>query len=269
MLSLIDLWTSITEIYHSGQTCAVFQNICSFHSTVFVLIKHYNVKRKKTYVCYKECNLKKIIKFSKISTFSENATYLSPGRHIYPFSFILPTNLPSSFEATCGRIRYTIRAIIDRPWKFDHEAKAAITVISPLDLNQRPWASEQVDVEMSKTFCCFACRSGPLLMNVVLPVRGYVSGQQIPIKIKVNNGSGIRINGIQLISQKVGMLVHLLEIINIGEVVNNLLFIGRYFLCERIAPERIYSRWQRKHQFSWRNFQWTRAKIDNTAIAAI
>ena len=66
---------------------------------------------------------------------------LSPGNHKYSFSYTLPQNLPSSFESTYGHIRYTIKATIDRPWKFDHEAVKAFTILSLVDLNQEPNAS--------------------------------------------------------------------------------------------------------------------------------
>lgn len=59
-----------------------------------------------------------------------------PGHHEYPFSFQLPHSIPSSFEHSYGYIRYTVKAVIDRPWKFNHESKAAFTVISHLDLNK-------------------------------------------------------------------------------------------------------------------------------------
>ena len=57
------------------------------------------------------------------------------GHNEYTFSFRLPNNIPCSFEHTNGYIRYTVKAVIDRPWKFDHECKAAFTVVSNLDLN--------------------------------------------------------------------------------------------------------------------------------------
>lgn len=63
---------------------------------------------------------------------------LEPGEHTYPFTTHLPPNLPSSFEGEHGFIRYTVKGIVDRPWKFDQDVKMAFTVISPLDLNQDP-----------------------------------------------------------------------------------------------------------------------------------
>lgn len=140
--------------------------------------------------------------------FTGNEIELDAGEHVYPFTFSLPPNLPSSFEALFGHVRYTVRAILDRPWKFDHEAKAAFTVISPLDLNQESQASEKINTEMSKSFCCLCCASPPLAVNVSLPVRGYVPGQEIPIKINIENESGIRVEKIKLILQKVGILLY-------------------------------------------------------------
>lgn len=59
------------------------------------------------------------------------------GFHKYPFNFLLPHNIPCSFEHTHGHIRYTTKAVIDRPWRFDHESKIAFTVVSSYDLNDR------------------------------------------------------------------------------------------------------------------------------------
>lgn len=70
-----------------------------------------------------------------------DTTEISPGRHVFPFQFQLPSGLPSSFESFDGYVRYTVKSTIDRPWKFDHNTKRPFTIISILDLNQFPHCS--------------------------------------------------------------------------------------------------------------------------------
>ena len=57
--------------------------------------------------------------------------------------------------------------------------------------------------EKTKTFCCLCCASLPLSINVSLPVRGYVPGQSMPIKVDIENQSGVRVNTVKLMLQKV------------------------------------------------------------------
>jgi hypothetical protein len=63
---------------------------------------------------------------------------LRAGEHSFPFSMMLANNLPSSFEGQYGYVRYTVKATLDRPWKFDHEVKEAFTVLLLSDLNLDP-----------------------------------------------------------------------------------------------------------------------------------
>ncbi|KDR23481.1 arrestin domain-containing protein 17-like [Zootermopsis nevadensis] len=129
-------------------------------------------------------------------------TELPAGDLCYPFATHLPPNLPSSFEGEHGHVRYTVKAILDRPWKFDQEAKAAFTVISPLDLNTHQTAKEPVKKEVSKHFgfCCWS--SGPLTMTLSLPVSGYVPGQDIPITVDVENNSDVPIREVKCTLRK-------------------------------------------------------------------
>ncbi|KAJ9574596.1 hypothetical protein L9F63_008223, partial [Diploptera punctata] len=124
---------------------------------------------------------------------SHDDLILPEGEHSYPFSTILPPTLPSSFEGTHGHIRYTAKVKVDRPWKFDHEAKSAFSVICPVDLNTNEKALVPVKQEIEKKFCCWCCESGPLTLVLALPVIGYVAGQDIPVTIEIDNASNISV----------------------------------------------------------------------------
>ena len=61
---------------------------------------------------------------------------IAAGEYQFPFQFQLPQNIPSSFVGEHGRVAYSVTGVIDRPWKFDHEAVAFFSVICNYDLNQ-------------------------------------------------------------------------------------------------------------------------------------
>lgn len=69
---------------------------------------------------------------------------IQAGEHKFPFTCSLPPNLPSSFESDFGHVRYTVKATLDRPWKFDQDVKSPFTVISPFDLNQESRAAVSI-----------------------------------------------------------------------------------------------------------------------------
>ncbi|XP_067002669.2 arrestin domain-containing protein 2 isoform X2 [Anabrus simplex] len=129
-------------------------------------------------------------------------------RHIFPFSTVLPPGLPSSFEGKYGHVRYTIKVTLDRPWKFNHEAKAIFTVIQHLDLNTELNVKEPVQLSADKYLCCLWCRSGPILAVLTLPATGYVSGQEIPMDMKVDNASNKSVEVIAHLLQTVHFYAH-------------------------------------------------------------
>jgi hypothetical protein len=75
------------------------------------------------------------VTYYAVSVFQE---VLPAGEHSFPFSMILPDDLPSSFEGQYGYVRYTVQAILDPLLKDDHEVQADLTVLLLLDLNLDP-----------------------------------------------------------------------------------------------------------------------------------
>ncbi|KAI4454693.1 arrestin domain containing protein [Holotrichia oblita] len=126
----------------------------------------------------------------------EDTVILPPGTHVYPFSIVLPPNLPSSFEGMYGTIRYIAKFTFERPWKFNQETKTAFTVVSPYDLNRFPNLLTPVKVQQEKYFCCGCCRSGPLTAVLMVPKTGYVCGERIPIIAEIDNASSYDISSI-------------------------------------------------------------------------
>ncbi|XP_069691629.1 arrestin domain-containing protein 2-like [Periplaneta americana] len=122
-----------------------------------------------------------------------NTEVLPPGSHFYQFSLPLPNHLPSSFEGKYGHIRYSVKGIIDRPWKFNHEVMANFTVLSKVDLNLDPVYRAPVQLEKSKYFCCCCCKSGPMNFIFHIPSKGYVPGQYIPVTVDIENGSNVKV----------------------------------------------------------------------------
>ncbi|XP_050403329.2 arrestin domain-containing protein 3-like [Patella vulgata] len=114
---------------------------------------------------------------------------LQAGRYVYPFSFQLPTGIPSSYESFTGRVRYSVAGVIDRPWKFDHTTRRAFTIVDPLDLNLEPQAMQGATGNGQKTLCCLCCESGPISAVLRLDRLGYVPGEAIAISGEINNGS--------------------------------------------------------------------------------
>lgn len=115
---------------------------------------------------------------------------LKEGTHKYKFSYKLPTDCPTSFEGDFGYIRYTVRIVFERPWKYDLTYKIAFTVVNQLDLNKiSPPLNVATVRENMKQFSCGPCRSAPMIMTVCIPMTGYVPGQLIMVTVDVMNKS--------------------------------------------------------------------------------
>ncbi|XP_043266340.1 arrestin domain-containing protein 17-like [Colletes gigas] len=133
-------------------------------------------------------------RFNILNSNNDSRVQIPVGYHKYSFQFQLPQNIPTSFEHMYGHIRYTVKVVIDRPWRFDHECKAAFTVVSMLDLNAHRHKCLGIDDEIKKNFyncCCIS--AGTANIRIRVPSTGYVPGQSIVTTLDYSNSSKIRI----------------------------------------------------------------------------
>ncbi|CAB3401823.1 unnamed protein product [Caenorhabditis bovis] len=98
-----------------------------------------------------------------------------PGCHVFPFKFVIPENAPPSFKGDHGIIRYSIKAIVERPWKTNRSTTKYFTVCPKKDLNNIATARDEA--------------SSSKLKKMTIPKKGYVAGETISVETKIANDS--------------------------------------------------------------------------------
>ncbi|XP_071774858.1 arrestin domain-containing protein 1b isoform X3 [Centroberyx gerrardi] len=64
---------------------------------------------------------------------------LPAGEHSFPFQFLIPASVPTSFEGPFGKIVYRVRAVIDTPrFSKDYKAQRPFYLLNLLNLNEVP-----------------------------------------------------------------------------------------------------------------------------------
>ncbi|EDX12014.1 GD19464 [Drosophila simulans] len=130
---------------------------------------------------------------------NNNRLTIQAGVHNYNFTCQLPYQCPSSFEGRHGCIRYIVKVLLIRPWKFDQAYTKGFTVLKMLDLNfDTPQLKSAAHSEGYRTFCCGPCKTDPLKLEVNLPQAGYVPGQKIPVTIVVVNNTAVAVSELRL-----------------------------------------------------------------------
>lgn len=117
---------------------------------------------------------------------------------------MLPQMLPTSFEAKFGHIRYLVKLVMDRPFKFDLTYTVAFTVLKQLDLNyENPALRIPTKMETIKSFYWGFCKTKPMYISVSIPFSGYVAGQSVNIEIEINNQSRVNIEELKVSLKKI------------------------------------------------------------------
>ncbi|XP_017752221.1 PREDICTED: arrestin domain-containing protein 17-like isoform X1 [Eufriesea mexicana] len=148
-------------------------------------------------------------KFSAFENYLHVETYLvGDGKEkcmitggVYPFSLTLSENLPCSFEGRYGRVRYSIRALLDVTTIYRFSTNIIPFTVAPiLDLNRDPLATLPINIKQSKMYIG---QTEALSMSMALPVHGYVPGQTIPIQIVMINPSTVMVKKLRIVFKKV------------------------------------------------------------------
>ncbi|KAK0174595.1 hypothetical protein PV327_010353 [Microctonus hyperodae] len=118
---------------------------------------------------------------------------MTAGLHTFPFTYNLPHNIPSNFEHRIGKVRYTIVAIFDRPWKLDYKISKQITINTPWFLDssnvrRNIGFDEESLVNFSR--CCLPCISqGNMALRFHVPRAFFTYNDEIEATVNIMNHS--------------------------------------------------------------------------------
>ena len=119
------------------------------------------------------------------------------GVHTYRFSRFLPSELPYSVDVKHGSICYSVKSILDIPWKLDVCTFKRFTICENLDLNLYPDLKMPCEEEYVSKLCCLL-RSKPVFLEASIPYSGYTCGDTINVAIKVINNSNETVPGVKI-----------------------------------------------------------------------
>lgn len=125
---------------------------------------------------------------------SDDLKEFKPGTFEYSFWYKIPIHVPSSAKSKYGKVRYSVEANLQTNWEFDIYARSSFTVIRFEDLSNRLELMKPINRETVATFCCWSCKSKPLILHASIPFSGYVPEQNIRIAIRITNSCGFDVD---------------------------------------------------------------------------
>ncbi|CAF0705379.1 unnamed protein product [Brachionus calyciflorus] len=124
-----------------------------------------------------------------LSSDKKKDLFLDPGNYTYKFEIPLPSNLPSSFKNSIGKINYEIEAIIDRPLSLKKHVIKSFTVFSHMDLSMQPNLKEVCKVNDPKIVLSTGLRSHFIIADFRINKGGYVPFEKIEFDVNLENKS--------------------------------------------------------------------------------
>ncbi|EDO35609.1 predicted protein [Nematostella vectensis] len=114
---------------------------------------------------------------------------LKPGEYKYPFSFELPFDgdLPGTYEAKHGYIKYSLEALIDRPLMTPAKTGTLITVIDYVEIDKTLLEPRQKQENWHVGYNC--CASGSLTVTAKIDRAGFYIGDEAQVTVFLDNQS--------------------------------------------------------------------------------
>lgn len=152
--------------------------------------KEVNGNSKKTTETYKGKKLYFEQMLPLLGLFTNNE--FAAGTHTFPFSYQLAANLPPSIHGVHGNCTYTVKAILDRPWRPNETIKKEFTVATrhhfPMTM-MAPIYEETMEELWSLPF-----KTSPFKLNVEIAQQAFRVGEGIPVSVHLEHESSVTIH---------------------------------------------------------------------------
>ncbi|CAB1319574.1 unnamed protein product [Coregonus sp. 'balchen'] len=129
--------------------------------------------------------------FSSTLSVADKGT-LKQGDHSFPFKFLIPASVPTSFEGNYGKVMYRVRAFIDTPrFSKDYKTEKPFYLLSLLNLNDVPDINGPSSSSVTKKFTyLLGVKTGTVVLKAHSDMKGYTPGQVIQLTTEIHNQSG-------------------------------------------------------------------------------
>lgn len=126
---------------------------------------------------------------------SHGSDHYNKGQHRFPFDYLLPNNLPSSFIGKYGSVTYVLKAVIhgERPGETSITSEPFLVLrrtMLPEQCNKTVGTSAQKRVWAM-------CDSGKLKVSVELNKVGFCPGEDIFISAQIGNKTPLKVTAVQ------------------------------------------------------------------------
>ncbi|TNM92556.1 hypothetical protein fugu_019568 [Takifugu bimaculatus] len=129
--------------------------------------------------------------FNSTLSVADKGRTLAAGEHSFPFQFVIPVAVPTSFEGPFGKIVYRVKAVIDTPrFSKDYKAQKPFYLLNLLNLNEVPDIEQPSYAVTTKKFNYLLVKTGTLMLKARSDLRGYIPGQVIKLATEIHNKSG-------------------------------------------------------------------------------
>ncbi|KAF2900131.1 hypothetical protein ILUMI_06049 [Ignelater luminosus] len=122
--------------------------------------------------------------------------HIPVGTYTYPFSYELPSTLPSSYEGKYGRIYYRIKVTL-QPSENENYLEVPFYVVSHLNLNHFPKLKKPYVYKAKGDIKFCGYNRGPMALFISLPMTGYAVGQNIYVDAGIQNLSTINVERVE------------------------------------------------------------------------